>query len=66
MDMKEITMMNMDEIEKTIKNLRAQATQLNATADALDAWITPWRNAQNLMHEAQNTIKQFMPPWFKP
>lgn len=66
MDTKEITMMNMDEIEKTIKNLRAQATQLNATADALEAWVTPWRNAQNMMSEAHKTMQQFIPPWFKP
>lgn len=66
MHMKEIRMMNFDEIEKTITLLRAQATQLNATADALDAWITPWRNAQNMITEAQKTMQQFMPPWFKP
>lgn len=66
MDAKGITMMNMDEIENTIKNLRVQATQLNATADALEAWVTPWRNAQTLVSEAQKTMQQFMPPWFKP
>lgn len=59
-------MMNMDEIENTIKNLRTQATQLNATADALEVWVTPWRNAQNMMSEAHKTMQQFMPPWFKP
>lgn len=66
MNSKEIPMMNMDEIEKTIKNLRLQAAQLEATANALEAWVTPWRNAQNMMSEAHNTVKQFMPPWFKP
>ncbi len=66
MNMKEITMMNMEEIEKTIQNLRVQAHQLEATADALEAWITPWRNAQRMMQEAHNTFKHFMPPWFKP
>jgi exonuclease VII small subunit len=66
MDWKEIMMMNMDEIEKTIKNLRVQATQLNTTADALETWITPWRNAQNMISETQKTMQQFMPPWFKP
>lgn len=59
-------MMNMDEIENTIKNLRTQASQLNATADALEVWVTPWRNAQNMMSEAHKTMQQFMPPWFKP
>lgn len=58
-------MMNMDEIENTIKNLRVQATQLNATADALEAWITPWRNAQQFVAESQKTMQQFWTPWFK-
>jgi prefoldin subunit 5 len=58
-------MVNLDEIENTIQLLRAQATQLNATADALDAWCAPWRNAQHMITEAQKTMQQFMPPWFK-
>jgi prefoldin subunit 5 len=66
MNMKEFTMMNMDEIEKTIQNLRVQATQLNATADALEVWITPWRNAQHMISEAQKTMQQFWTPWTKP
>jgi exonuclease VII small subunit len=59
-------MFNIAEIEKTIQTMRAQAAQLEASAQALELMIEPWKHTQVLMEQTQKTIQHLWHPWIKP
>jgi len=58
-------MLNIAEIEKTIHTMRAQAAQLEASAQALEVMIEPWRQAHALMEQAQKSLQDLWQPWMK-
>ena len=41
--------MNFEEMQKLVETLRAQAKQLEATADALEMSLAPWKAQQAVM-----------------
>lgn len=56
-------MLNIADVEKTIQTMRAQAAQLEATANMLEACIQPWRQTQDMIEQGQKALNQFWNMW---
>ncbi len=59
-------MFKIEQIEQTMTNLRAQAAQLQATADMLEAMIEPWKTLDASIKSNQILMEQWMNAWTKP
>lgn len=55
--------MDISSVEKTIKTMRAQATQLEASANALEAMIEPWRQTEKMVQTSNQFLQQWMKVW---
>lgn len=53
-------MLNVEEMEKLIANMRVQATTLNQTADAMETMIAPIKQNLELMNNMNKNINNWM------
>jgi methyl-accepting chemotaxis protein len=53
-------MLNVEEMEKLIANMRGQAATLNQTADAMETMIAPIKQNLELMNSMNKNINNWM------
>lgn len=56
-------MVDLENMQRTIKMMRGQADQLNTAADGLEAMIEPWRQSQLLIAQANDACGQWIKFW---
>jgi prefoldin subunit 5 len=56
-------MFDLEQMERTIKAMRAQAQQLTTAADGLETMIEPWRQTQNMITQANDVWGQWAKFW---
>ena len=56
-------MIDISSVEKTIKTMRSQAAQLEATASALESMIEPWRQTEKMVQNSNQFLQQWMKVW---